>query len=176
MIPGVRGIKLEAFVGLRKLAVHARGASGHAVGVAAKAKFVLGCQRVGNGAGSADAFDPGERARSVRRGGGGSVRGMRVVAIGAFDMTRRVDGILGWIMNPGGVQDRMGAELVEFGLDVFGSDVAAMARKAVFLFIGEVQQARFGSRIMRRVTVLGQGLLPTPFQVLFEFRCEASCQ
>ena len=57
------------------------------------------------------------------------------MAVGAFDVTGWIDWIFRRVMYARCIQDRVGAELVEFGLDVFRGDRATMADVAVFFLV-----------------------------------------
>ncbi len=61
------------------------------------------------------------------------------MAIHTLDVTGRVDDVFGRVMDTAGGEDGMGTGLVKLRLDVFGGNVAAVARVAVLFFVGEVE-------------------------------------
>ena len=76
------------------------------------------------------------------------------MAIRAFDVARRIDGVFRRVVYASCVEDRMGTEFVELGLYVFGGNRSGVAGEAVHLLVGEIEQPRFGSGSMRRVASL----------------------
>ena len=81
---------------------------------------------------------------------------MRIMAINARRMARRVDWIFHRVMNSTRSQNRMRAELVELRLDIFRHHITAMARVTIVRFIREIKQPRLRARVMRRMTILAR--------------------
>ena len=69
-------------------------------------------------------------------------------------MAGRVESVLGRIVNSIGAKNRMDTVFVELGLDIVGSDVAAVTGVAVLLFDREGKKARFGPGSVGGVTIL----------------------
>jgi hypothetical protein len=61
------------------------------------------------------------------------------MAIGAFNVAARIDRIFSGIVDSGSAEDWVSAELIEVGLNVFGSDRTRVTGKAIHLFIGKIE-------------------------------------
>jgi len=135
----VVGTEFEAGIGLDELPLDAGGSAIAAVAVAAETQFVFILDLRQFATVGGDTADSGQRPRGSGRDGNRRSDGVRVVAIFAGDMARAVDDILGGIMLAGGHHDRMRAEFVQFGRDVFASHGAAVAGKTILLVGREVK-------------------------------------
>src|ERR1051325_9470767 len=156
MVRRVDDVEIEARVRFDNLPGYARGTAIQAVGVAAETQLILLGERIHGRAGGANAGQSGETAGSVRRGSGGLLDGVRVVAVCALDVTRRIDRVFERVVDAARVRHRVHAEFVELGRDVFRGDGAAVAGVAILFLVGEVEQPGFRARTVRGVTVLAR--------------------
>jgi len=149
----VAGGELQPRVRLRKLPRHRRLAAFGAVGVAAKTNFVFLLRRFDDTARRRDARDAGHRAGNVRRDGDGFVRRVRIVAVGAGDVTlRRIDRVFVRAVRIAVERDRMNADFVKIRLDIFLNRRAVVTNEAILFGHGGLHDKFFTASVVRDVT------------------------